>query len=68
MTFREFLAPLSGLAMATIGLLPGISAPGRADVILHAFDWPYAEVARRLLRIDLRPASPQTPINLPRSQ
>ena len=47
MTFREFLIPLSGLAMATIGLLPGISAPGRADVILHAFDWPYAEVATK---------------------
>ena len=47
MRVRALLAPLTGLALATSGLLPGVSGPAKADVILHAFDWSYAEVAAK---------------------
>lgn len=45
MRLRRFLSPLSGLALA--GLLTGVTGAAKADVILHAFDWSYAEVAAK---------------------
>lgn len=46
MTVRRLLAPLlSGLTLVSVGLLSGVCSPAKADVILHAFDWSYAEVA-----------------------
>lgn len=47
MTFHQHLAPISGLALAVSGLVAGFSPPAQADVILHAFDWSYADVAAR---------------------
>lgn len=47
MPLRPLLAPFTGLALAACGLLAGATGPAKADVILHAFDWSYADVAAK---------------------
>ena len=51
MKLRDLAAPvsgvLSGLVLSIHGLLLGLAGPARADVILHAFDWSYADIANQ---------------------
>lgn len=44
---RCLVAPVGCLALAVAGLLSGCGGQARADVILHAFDWSYADIARK---------------------
>jgi alpha-amylase len=41
----------AGAAVSFAGLLLGVGGPGKADVILHAFDWSYADIAKKAAAI-----------------
>ncbi|MBC1260593.1 alpha-amylase [Synechococcus sp. BSF8S] len=47
MTRRSPVARRASLAFSIAGLLLSLPAESRADVILHAFDWSYADIAER---------------------
>ena len=44
---QRLAAPMGVLALSVSGLLPGFGGSSRADVILHAFDWSYADIAKQ---------------------
>jgi alpha-amylase len=47
MTLRPLLAPLTGVVVALAGTLVPWGESAKADVILHAFAWSYADVAAK---------------------
>ena len=47
MRVRAPVVPLTGLALATFGLLTRVNGPAKANVILHAFDFCYAQIAAK---------------------
>ncbi len=44
---RFLVARLVGVALSISGVLPGFSSASKADVILHAFDWSYSDIAKQ---------------------
>jgi alpha-amylase len=46
MKVRWLAAPLAGVAVSIAAILTVLSEAGKPEVILHTFDWSYADIAR----------------------
>ena len=51
LSWRRLASPESVLSLGVSGLLPGSGGSSRADVILYAFDWSDADIAKQAAAI-----------------